>query len=170
MQSIAHPQASNQVVGQQVSSSASKASSPPWRELVDDAGILNLLHLPVVVHRLPSDPPSRQQATLGTHSLRSRAGAVGVRPVYQTLEWRPRHRGWSRTPSDGVQVCGPQRTAGLTRAVRGSQSTGLRHSQVAPSNPCNGRNYNGKFSCAVNPEASSQPMVLSGYLHLPSLP
>jgi len=105
-----------------------------------------------------------------THSLRSRAGAVGVRPVYQTLEWRPRHRGWSRTLSNGIQVCGPQRTAGLTRAVRGSQSTGLRHSQVAPSNPCTGRNYNGKFSCAVDPEASIQPRVLSGYLHVPSLP
>lgn len=67
-----------------------------------------------------------------THSLRPRAGAVGMRPVYQTLEWRPRHRGWSRTPSDGVQVCGPQRTAGLTRAVHGSQSAGLRRLQVGP--------------------------------------
>ena len=65
MQSITHPRASNQVTAQQGSPSAPKASSQPWRELVDDAGTLNLLHLPVVVHRLPSDPPSRQQATLG---------------------------------------------------------------------------------------------------------
>ena len=65
MQSITHPRASNQVAGQQGSPSASKAGSQLGRELVDDAGILNLPHLPVVVHRLPLGRPSRQQATLG---------------------------------------------------------------------------------------------------------
>lgn len=65
MQSITHPRASSQVTARQGSPSASKAGSQLGRELVDDAGILNLLHLPVEVHRLPSDPPSRQQATLG---------------------------------------------------------------------------------------------------------